>query len=454
MTDMTTGAPRSHLWRHALPLLLGNWLQLSYNAVDTMIAGRFLGRSALAAEGIAGPVMNLVILAITGLCIGSGVLMSEAFGARDLSRLRRVLANTLTFGFGACALATCAGIALTPQILVLLAVPEEIRAITSTYLRITFLGAPFTFCYNALAAGLKSAGDSKTPLKFLAFSAILNAVLDLIFLGVLKFGILCSALTTVFAEGMCALLSMGYMLRSVRALFPERENWRPDPALLSQILRYGGPSALQQAIQPVCKVLIQGQVNALGINTIAAFNAVTRADDFACIPEQSISSAISTYIAQNRGADRPDRIRCGFRAGIRLEVCYWLLIGPVVFLLRRPLVGIFVAGEGTEAVIRLGSAYLGYMALFYLWPAMTNGVQGFFRGMGKLYTTMLGTFLQASIRTVCTFWLAPRMGITGIAFACAIGWSAMLLFEVPYYFILCRKRALAKDPVCAPPAAE
>lgn len=444
MTDMTVGAPRAHLWRHALPLLLGNWLQLSYNSVDTMIAGRFIGRSALAAEGIAGPVMNLVILAITGLCIGSGVLMSESFGAKDFLRLRRVLANTLLLGCGICGAAACMGVLLTPRILFFLAVPEEIRAITGTYLRITFLGAPFTFCYNALAAGLKSVGDSKTPLKFLAFSAILNAVLDLVFLGILKFGILCSALTTVFAEGVCALLAFGYMVRNVPALCPEKGQWRPEPALLSQILRYGGPSALQQAIQPVCKVLIQGQVNALGINAIAAFNAVTRADDFACIPEQSISSAISTYIAQNRGADKPQRIRSGFRCGMQLEACYWLLIGPLVLLLRRPLVGLFVAGEGTEEVIRLGSEYLGYMALFYLLPAMNNGLQGFFRGMGKLYTTMLATFLQASIRTVCTFLLAPRTGITGIAFSCAIGWSAMLLFVVPYYFLICRRQGLPK----------
>ena len=436
------GTPRTHLLRHALPLLLGNWLQLSYNAVDTIIAGRFIGQDALAAEGIAAPVMNLVILAITGVCIGAGVLMSEAFGAKDFSRLRKVLANTLLSGFTVCCILAALGILLTPRILSLLRVPQDIFSITGMYLRITFLGAPFTFCYNALSAGLKSAGDADTPLKFLAFSAVLNAALDLIFLGWLGFGIVCSALTTVFAEAVCAGLSFVYMLRRVPQLFPRRAHWKPDPGILKQILRYGGPTALQQAIQPVCKVLIQGQVNALGVSSIAAFNAVTRADDFACIPAQSISSAISTYIAQNRGAGREDRIRPGFRWGIGLEFCYWLLVGSVVLLLRTPLVSLFVTGDGAEEVIRLGSGYLHWMALFYLFPAMTNGVQGFFRGMGKMYTTMTGTFLQASIRTLCTCLLAPKMGITGIAFSCAIGWSAMLLFEVPYYFITCRKRQL------------
>ena len=439
MTDMTVGSPGSHLWRHALPLLLGNWLQLSYNAVDAMIAGRFLGRAALAAEGIAGPVMNLVTLAVTGVCIGSGVLMGEAFGAKDLGRLRRILANTLLLGCGLCILAAALGILFAPGVMALLAVPGEIWSITRKYLRITFLGAPFTFCYNALAAGLKSAGDSKTPLKFLAFSAILNAGLDLVFLGILKFGIVCSAVTTVFAEAASAALALGYMLRFVPELYPRRREWKVDRRLLGSVVRYGGPGALQQAIQPICKVLIQGQVNALGISAIAAFNAVTRADDFACIPEQSISSAISTFVAQNRGAEKPQRIRRGFRAGLMLEAGYWVLIGPLTMLLRAPLVSLFVAGEGSGEVVALGSTYLGYMALFYIFPAMTNGFQGFFRGMGKLYTTVFCTFLQASVRVGMVFLLAPRLGLPGVAIACAAGWSLMLLYEVPCYFVTCRR---------------
>ena len=268
MRDMTIGSPRGHLLGYALPLLLGNWMQLSYNAIDSIIAGRFIGKEALAAEGIAGPVMNFVILA------------------------------------------------------------------------------------------------------------------------------------------------------------------------------YGGPTALQQAIQPICKVLIQGQVNTLGVNVIAAFNAVTRVDDFACIPEQSISSAISTYIAQNRGAGKEERIRSGFRCGIQMEFLYWGFLAAAVTLLRKPIVSMFVTGEDATEVVRLGSEYLGLMAWFYFLPAMTNGVQGFFRGMGKMYTTMLGTFIQASIRTVGVYLLTPSLGISGIAYACAIGWSAMLLFEVPYYFLTCQKHHL------------
>lgn len=293
---------------------------------------------------------------------------------------------------------------------------------------------PFTFLYNALAAGLKSVGDSKTPLKFLAVSSALNAGLDLIFLGALHFGIVCSAVTTVVAEVISALLAIGYFRRKFSLLFPGREEWKADGELLHKIIKYGGPTAIQQAVQPIGKLFIQGQINALGVTTIAAFNAVTRVDEFAFIPGQGIAASIATFIAQNRGAKKEERIRSGFRAGLRLEFCYWILIGTTTALLRRSIVSMFVSGAGAEEVISSGSQYLGLMAFFYLFPAFTNGFQGFYRGMGKMYTTILGTAIQIGFRTIGTYLLAPRMGIVGIAYACVVGWTLMLLFEVPYYF--------------------
>ena len=355
---MTKGAPLGHLFFYAVPLLLGNWLQLAYNAVDSIIAGRFIGQDALAAEGIAGPVMNLVILAVSGLCIGAGVLMSEAFGAKNEERLKETMATTLLFGAALCCAVALLGVAAAPLILHSLAVPDEILHSTGIYLRITFLGAPFTFFYNALAAGLKSVGDSKTPLKFLAFSAVLNAVLDIVLIGGMGFGIVCSAVTTVVAEAASAIMAAWYMMRHVPQLCPAHSQWRIRPALLGRILQYGAVTALQQAVQPVCKVLIQGQVNALGVQAIAAFNAVTRVDDFAFTPQQSIATAITTYIAQNRGANQKERIRPGFRVGIRLELCYWLLVGSLTWLLRAPVVSLFVAGEGAAEIVTLGSQYL------------------------------------------------------------------------------------------------
>ena len=442
MTDMTEGRATGHLVRYALPILIGNWLQLMYNAVDSIIAGRFIGRDALAAEGIAAPVMNLVILFINGLCIGSGVLMSEAFGKKDYSRLRDIHASLLLFGTLSSLVLSLLAAAMSPLILRALRCPDEIFSITEIYLRIIFLGTPFTFLYNAFSSALKSAGDSKTPLFFLAFSSILNAFLDLVFLGLLHYGITCSALTTVIAEAVSALLAFVHMRGKEKIICPKRENLRYDSRILSTILVYAAPTALQQAVQPVGKVLIQGVVNTLGTDVIAAFNAVTRVDDFACIPEQGIATAISTFIAQNRGAGRKERIRKGFRSGLTLEAGYWVLICTLVFILRRTIVSLFVSGENASSVISSGVEYLSIMAFFYLYPALTNGFQGFYRGMGKMKTTALGTFIQTSVRTLSAYLIVPLVGIKGIAFSCAAGWSMMLLFEIPYYFHVSRTNGL------------
>lgn len=429
--DMTQGKTLSHLVKYAIPLILGNCFQLAYNAVDSIIAGRFIGKGALAAEGIAGPVMNLVILGISGLCMGAGVLMSQFFGGKRMEELHKEMATAVLAGGIFSVVVALAGFLLTDGILSLLAVPEEIQSMTGIYLRITFLGAPFTCFYNALSAALKSVGDSKTPLKFLMFSSILNGVLDLIFIGLLGFGIVCSALTTVIAEAASAIMSWLYIRRKVPMLCLKRHEWRIDPPLLKTTLQYGSVTALQQAVQPIGKLLIQGQVNQLGLDVIAAFNACTRVDDFAFTPEQSIGQAITTFSAQNLGAKKPERIRQGLKAGLLLEGMYWVLIGTVTLLFRRPIVSWFVAGEGSEQVVALGAQYLLHMALFYLWSAMTNGVQGFFRGMGKMSVTLLCTAIQTSIRVLFTYLLAPSMGISGITYACVAGWTVMLLVEVP-----------------------
>ena len=433
MRDMTEGRPIGHLWRFALPVLLGNWLQLLYNAVDSVIAGRFIGKEALSAEGIAAPVMNLVILGISGVCIGAGVLMGEAFGAGDLPRLRKTLGGMLRFGMIFCLAVTLLGVWLTPAILAALSVPGDITAMTCVYLRITFLGAPFTFLYNALAAGLKAAGDSKPPLRFLAFSAVLNAALDLFFLGALHFGIVCSAVTTVAAEAASAFLAVFYMLRRTRELLPGKEDLRRDLPLLRRILEYGGPTALQQMLQPIGKVLIQGQVNALGVDTIAAYNAVTKADDFACIPEQGIAASVSAFMAQNRGAGKRERLLPGFRAGLKLELCYFALICTVTLLFREPFVRLFLKEGDAAQIVRIGADYLSLMAFFYIFPALTNWMQGFFRGMGRMKITILLTGIQITLRTACTYVLAPQLGIRGIAVSCAVGWSAMLAAAFLHY---------------------
>lgn len=443
--DMTRGSIRGHLLRYAIPLVLGNLFQLSYNLFDSVIVGRFIGEDALAAESVASPVMNLLILGVSGLSMGAGVLMSEFFGARDGQRLKRELSTVLLFGVGFSLAAVALGVAFTGPLLRLLQVPEEIFFMTRLYLRIIFLGVPFTYFYNTLASGLKSVGDSKTPLKFLMFSSLLNAGLDVWLIGFLGFGMVCSATTTVLAQAVSALLCAAYIRQRVPELSLGRGELRMDKPLLKQTLQYGAITALQQSCQPIGKLMIQGCVNTLGVNVMAAFGAVTRVDDFAFTPEQSISHSITTFVAQNRGHAEKDpsapreRIHQGFFTGLGLEAAYWVIICTITLLLRKPIMSLFVEPGTAPEVIDLGAAYLGLMAFFYVFPAFTNGIQGYFRGMGRMRVTLLGTFIQTSIRVVGTFLLAPRMGIQGIAYACALGWTAMLLFEFPYYFFLRKK---------------
>lgn len=438
--DMTQGSITRQLISYSVPLILGNLFQLTYNAVDSIIAGRFIGKEALAAEGMASPVMNLVILGISGICMGAGVLMSEFFGAKHLEKLKREMSTAVLFGLYFSLAVTGMGIIFTPALLRLLHVPEELMKMTAVYLRIIFIGAPFTYFYNALSSALKSVGDSKTPLKFLMFSSVLNGVLDLIFIGGLGFGIVCSAVTTVAAEAVSAGLSVWYVYQKIPLLRLERGEFVMDRGLLKTTLQYGSVTALQQSCQPVGKVLIQGAGNTLGVDVIAAYNAVTRIDDFACLPEQSISHGITTFVAQNRGAQKPERMKKGFGRGLLLEFGYWIGICAVVLLIRNTVLKLFVTGESAEAIAVIGGQYLAIMAFFYIFPAFTNGFQGFYRGMGMMKMTLLGTFIQTSLRVIFTWLLTPSMGISGVAFACAAGWSVMLLVEIPYYFHLQRSR--------------
>ena len=427
MRKMTEGSITRHLLAYALPLILGNFFQLTYNAVDSIIIGKFAGEGALAAVSASNPVITIVILGVSGISIGASVLMSRFYGAGDHDALRREVATTILFG-AACSLTVFAlGLCFAPQILRLMNVPADILPLAQRYLRVIFVGFLFTFQYNILAAALRSVGDSKTPVRFLAGASVLNATLDLVFVAGLRWGVTGAGLATVIAEGVSALLCAVYMQKHIPLLRLTRRDMRVDRALLRETVSSGSITALQQACQPIGKALIQSVINAQGVSMIAAFNAVGRVDDFACIPEQSISSGMMTCIAQNRGAGQSGRVRETLRRGMQLEAFYGVCIAVVILLLKRPIMLLFAAQDSRE-MIDMGVGYLSLMALFYILPGMTNGIQGFFRGMGEMKTTLVATFIQISIRALVVYLLVPRIGLSGAAWACAIGWSCMLVY--------------------------
>jgi Na+-driven multidrug efflux pump len=203
-----------------------------------------------------------------------------------------------------------------------------------------------------------------------------------------------------------------------------------DRILLVKTIRFSWASAMQQTTLYIGKVLIQGAVNPLGVESIAAFNAVNRVDDFAFTPEQSIGAGITTFVAQNRGANKKQRILKGVRVGMLLENIYGIIIGVIVLIFAKPIMSLFLSTEESKS-IALGALYLTYMAFLYILPANTNGIQGFFRGMGQMNITWQSTFVQMLFRVLFAYLLIPHLGFSGIALACFGGWAAMLIYEVP-----------------------
>ena len=427
---MTTGNIPKHLVKFAVPLVLGNLFQLTYNATDSIIVGRFVGKNALAALGTANPIMNIVMFFIVGICMGASILMSEYFGAGDIKKFKKEVSTTMIAGliFTIIMISICVIMAKT--ILMLIRTPDDILVDATNYLRIIFFGLIFTFLYNIYASTLRSIGDSKTPLIFLIISSILNVVMDIIFVVYFKMGVSGAALATVIAEMFSSIFCITYVYFKIPILRFAKKEIVLDRALLKSTVNYSWVTAMQQTCLYVGKVLVQGAVNPLGVDAIATFNAVNRVDDFAFTPEQSISSGMTTFIAQNRGAKKTERIKKGFWAGMKIETIYWLIIVGLVYFGANNLMALFVQ-DGNSKIVELGVIYLQMMAFFYLLPSWTNGIQGYFRGMSDLKVTLISTFLQIVGRVVFAYLLAPTLGIVGIALSCLVGWIVMLAYEVP-----------------------
>lgn len=442
--DMTKGSTAKHLISFSIPFILGNLLQLTYNAVAAIVVGRFTGKEALAAVGTAAPIMTILILGISGICIGASVLMSELFGAGEEKELKKAVSTTLIFGSVFSVLIGVLGLVLSRPLLNLLGVPAEIMDSAVLYLRISLLAAPFIYLYNAVSAAMRSVGDSKTPVRFLSLAFVLNIVLILTFVAGFNMGVLGAALATAIAEACSALFCILFIYKRVPLLQLGKEDLRIDKGMLDQILRHGTVTALQQSAQPIGKLIIQGVVNPLGVDAIAAFNAVNRVDDFAFTPQQSISHGMMTYVAQNRGAQKKERVKAGLRIGLFIEFCYWVLICIVVFSLKGPIMRLFVSAQDTYT-IHLGVSYLGLMAFFYILPAFTNGIQGFFRGMGNMKITLVSTLIQVGFRVLSVYILVPQVGLNGVAYAAVVGWIFMLAYEVPYYFRFKKHNRLLRE---------
>lgn len=437
--DLTTGKIMPILVNFTVPLVLGNLFQLTYNAVDSIIVGHFVGKEALAAVGICNPVSTLMILFLNGLCMGASILMGIQYGAKDYETLHRQISTTLLSGavFSFFLTLVCAIFAV--PILLLLQVDPSIMDMTVQYLRIIFLGLMFTFLYNFFSSTLRALGDSASPLYFLIISAILNIFGDLFFVIVLKAGSNGCAISTVLSEALCCLFCIIYIQKKVPILRLGKKWLVFDARLLKKTIAYGWASAMQQATVQMGKIAIQALVNTMGVSVAAAFAVVNRIDDFAITPEQNIAHAMTALMAQNKGAGKNDRMREGFRCGMILELVYGAAVMLICLGFARPLMSLFVKDE---EVIGHGVVYLHLIAVMYILPAVTNALQGFFRGIGDLKVTLMSSFTNMTVRVIAAapMVLLWNFGIEALPYSYLAGWIAMLLVETPLMLRIYRKK--------------
>ena len=428
--DFTTGKITPTLIRFTIPLVLGNLFQLTYNAVDSIIVGRFVSKEALAAVGVSNPIMTMMLLFMNGLCMGAGILMGTQYGAKDYKMLHRQISTTLIAGIIFSGAISALGAVFSPQILTLLQIDADILEITTEYLRVIMVGMIFSFIYNFYAAVFRAIGDSKTPLLFLVMSSLINIGGDLFFVIILKMGSLGCALATVFSEFLCALACAIYIQMKFDFL-KIRKGWLVfDQELLKKTISFGWVSAMQQAVIPLGKVVMQSAVNTMGVPVIAAFAAASRIDDFCYTPEQNIGHAMTAFMAQNKGAGRFDRMKAGFKEGMVIELCYGFIVLLIGFFGAESIMGLF---STDVAVVSEGVKYLRVISIAYLLPALTNGIQGFFRGIGDLRVTLFSSIVNIAVRCIVIFPLLKYVynGIEAFPISYIIGWICMLAAEIP-----------------------
>ena len=437
--DLTTGKIMPIFVNFTVPLVLGNLFQLTYNAVDSIIVGHFVGKEALAAVGICNPVSTLMILFLNGLCMGASILMGIQYGAKDYETLHRQISTTLLSGAFFSFFLTLVCVIFAVPILLLLQVDPSIMSMTVQYLRIIFLGLMFTFLYNFFSSTLRALGDSASPLYFLIISAILNIFGDLFFVIVLKAGSNGCAISTVLSEALCCLFCIIYIQKKVPILRLGKKWLVFDARLLKKTIAYGWASAMQQATVQMGKIAIQALVNTMGVSVAAAFAVVNRIDDFAITPEQNIAHAMTALMAQNKGAGKNDRMREGFRCGMILELVYGAAVMLICLGFARPLMSLFVKDE---EVIGHGVVYLHLIAVMYILPAITNALQGFFRGIGDLKVTLMSSFTNMTVRVIAAapMVLLWNFGIEALPYSYLAGWIAMLLVETPLMLRIYRKK--------------
>ena len=439
--DLTKGPVMKSMLLFAVPMILGNLLQQCYNVADTLIVGQFLGSGALAAVGSAYTLMTFLTSILLGLSMGSGALFSIRFGQRDERGLKEAMFASFVLIAAITVLLNIAAFLCLDKIRVFLRVPQDVWPLMREYLAVTFCGIAGTFLYNYFASLLRAVGNSVVPLAFLAVSAILNIVLDLWFVAGLNRGVAGAAEATIISQYVSGVgLALFYWLR-----FPGLRVTKEHMSLrLSSIREIAGFSLLtciQQSVMNLGILMVQGLVNSFGTTIMAAFAAAVKIDSFAYMPVQDFGNAFSTFIAQNYGAGKQDRIRAGLKGAVATAVLFCVIISAGVWFLARPLMLLFVKAEET-AIIAEGIRYLHIEGAFYCGIGCLFLLYGLYRALGRPGMSVVLTVISLGTRVALAYILSavPAIGVAGIWWAVPIGWFLADAAGLGYYLI--KKKSL------------
>ncbi len=443
--DLTKGPVMGSMLLFSVPMILGNLLQQCYNIADTLIVGKFLGKNALAAVGSSFTLMTFLTSILLGLCMGSGALFSIRFGQKDEEGLTEsIRASFLLIGAAAVFLNALA-FACLDLIRVFLQVPDEVWGAMRAYLLVIFGGIMATFLYNYFASYLRAVGNSVVPLIFLAVSAVLNILMDLWFVLGLKRGVAGAAEATVIAQYVSGI---GIALYAVKRCPQVRAVYRGKRVKWSCVKKIAGFSILtcvQQSVMNLGILMVQGLVNSFGPTVMAAFAAAVKIDAFAYMPVQDFGNAFSTFIAQNYGAKKADRIRRGLKGAVLVSMGFCVAVSGLVWVFARPLMAMFIeAGEG-ETILE-GVRYLRIEGAFYCGIGCLFLLYGLYRALGRPGMSVVLTVISLGTRVALAYGLSasPFLGVTGIWWSVPIGWFLADVVGIAYYGVK-RKQLLSWD---------
>ena len=439
---MTRGNISKTILQFAWPMMLGNLLQQLYNVADTLSVGQFLGKDALAAVGSAYSLMTFLTSILLGLCMGSGVKFSICYGGGD----RQGLKNCLFLSFvmiGGIALVLNAAVFLgIDVILKLLQVPGEVYDLMRSYLWVIFWGILATFLYNFFASLLRAVGNSVTPLIFLGVSAVLNIVLDLVFVLVFSWGVEGAAGATVLSQYVSGVGLAIYSLKKFPEIRPGRREARWRPRVVREIFQLSFLTCIQQSVMNFGILMVQGLVNSFGPAVMTAFAAAVKIDSFAYMPVQDFGNAFSTFIAQNYGAGQRERIKKGIRSAALTSFLFCLVISLAVCLLARPLLLIFIKPYETE-ILSIGVGYVWIEGAFYCLIGWLFFFYGFYRAMKRPGMSVVLTVISLGTRVALAYILSaiPALGVTGIWMSVPIGWFLADAVGI-FYYVKNRRRLM------------